>query len=604
MTRTLDTQVAVVGAGPVGATVANFLGLYGVDTVLIERCPQVIDYPRAVGMDDECLRSFQAVGLADELAKDMIQNVPLRFFDARGRSFADVRPATREYGWSRRNIFLQPACERVLRRGLGRFPCVQTLLGHDAIRLHQDDLGVELEVLAPGDEHLRIRARYVVAADGGRSTIRDLLGVPLEGDTHPRKWVVIESDTDPLDAPYTGLHCDPARPYVSIRLPHDGRRWEFMLFPGEDSEEMLKPGKVRELLAPHVEDPARLNIIRARVYTHHSRIAQRFTVGRVCLAGDAAHLMPPWAGQGLNTGIRDATNVAWKIAAVIQKGADPGILASYDAERRPHAQAMIDLSTTLGRILIPTSRQVAAARDLAFRSVVWAPTVKTWILQMRFKPMPRYANGLVVSGERGRNSPVGRMFVQPLVEDAQGQAVRLDDTLGPWFTVIGFGADPAEHLTDAQRDYLTQFGASLLKVTDSRAGRGQHMATSPGTQVIEDLEGHLREWFTRHAARFAVIRPDRYVAALADQTSLGAAINQLQILLEPSASGDSHQEVAAPGASAPSEQPQLCRAHPRLPDSIPGQRPARGTVTQRRAGHVRRDYPRRGRARAPGQRDR
>jgi 3-(3-hydroxy-phenyl)propionate hydroxylase len=537
LTSTLDTQIAVVGAGPVGATVANFLGMYGVDTLLIERCPQIIDYPRAVGMDDECLRSFQAVGLADELAGDMIQNVPLRFFDARGRCFADVRPVTREYGWSRRNIFMQPACERVLRRGLGRFPNVQTLLGHDAIRLHQDDLGVELGVLAPDDERLRIRAEYVVAADGGRSTVRDLLGVPLEGDTHPRKWVVIESDTDPLDAPYTGLHCDPARPYVSIRLPHGCRRWEFMLFPGEDSEEMLKPGKVRELLARHVTDPARLNIIRARVYTHHSRIARRFTVGRVCLAGDAAHLMPPWAGQGLNTGIRDATNVAWKIAAVVTKGADPGILASYDTERRPHAQAMIDLSTTLGHILSPTDRRVAAARDLAFRSIVRAPVVKNWVLQMRFKPMPRYTDGLVVSGERGRNSPVGRMFAQPLVENGHGQAVRLDDTLGSWFAVIGFRADPAEHLTDAQRDYLTGLGASLVKVIDSRAGRGQRTAAHPGTQVIEDLEGHLRDWFTGHATRFVVIRPDRYVAAHADETSLGAAINRLRGLLEPGAAG-------------------------------------------------------------------
>jgi 3-(3-hydroxy-phenyl)propionate hydroxylase len=535
LTRTLDTQVAVVGAGPVGATVANFLGLYGVETVLIERCPQVIDYPRAVGMDDECLRSFQAVGLAGELARDMIQNVPLRFFDARGHCFADVRPATREYGWSRRNIFLQPACERVLRSGLGRFPSVQTLLGHDVIRLRQDDLGVELEVLAPGDEHLRIRAEYVVAADGGRSTVRDLLGVPLEGDTHPRKWVVIESETDPLDAPYTGLHCDPARPYVSIRLPHGGRRWEFMLFPGEDNEEMLKPGKVRELLKPHVTDPARLNIIRARVYTHHSRIARRFTVGRVCLAGDAAHLMPPWAGQGMNTGIRDATNVAWKIAAVISKRADPGILASYDTERRPHAQAMIDLSTTLGRILSPTSRQVAAARDLAFRSVVWAPAVKTWILQMRFKPMPRYTDGLVVSGEDGRNSPVGRMFVQPLVETAHRQAVRLDDTLGSWFAVLGFGVDPAEYLTDAERDYLIRLGATLIKAIDSRAGRCQRTDTRQGTQVIEDLEGHLREWFTRYGTRFAVIRPDRYVAAVADETSLGAVVSQLRTSLEPGA---------------------------------------------------------------------
>jgi 3-(3-hydroxy-phenyl)propionate hydroxylase len=184
---------------------------------------------------------------------------------------------------------------------------------------------------------------------------------------------------------------------------------------------------------------------------------------------------------------------------------------------------------------------VAAARDLAFRSIVRAPAVKAWILQMRFKPMPRYAGGLVVQGEGGRDSPVGRMFVQPFVENAHGQAVRLDDTLGSWFAVLGFGADPAGHLTDAQRGYLTQIGASLVKVTDSRAGRGQRAATYPGTQAIEDLEGHLREWFTRHATRFAVIRPDRYVTALADETSLGAAINRLRRLLEPGAA-DRNQE--------------------------------------------------------------
>jgi 3-(3-hydroxy-phenyl)propionate hydroxylase len=133
-----------------------------------------------------------------------------------------------------------------------------------------------------------------------------------------------------------------------------------MLFPGEDADEMTKPSGVRTLPKPHVADPGRLHIIRARVYTHHSRIASRFTVGRVCLAGDAAHLMPPWAGQGMNTGIRDAANLAWKVTAVVQDRARPGILDSYDAERRPHAKAMIDLPAALGRILSPTSRQVAA----------------------------------------------------------------------------------------------------------------------------------------------------------------------------------------------------------------------------------------------------
>ena len=486
-------------------------------------------------MDDECLRSFQAIGLDSDLLPDIIQNVPLRFFDAHGRCFADIRPVTREFGWPRRNIFLQPLCERVLRAGIERYPSVSVLLGHNVVRLEQDRSGAQLGVLTPNGSTLRIRADYVIAADGGRSTIRQLLGVAFDGGTHARKWVVVECDNDPLEAPYTALHCDPRRPYVCIHLPHDYRRWEFMLFPGEDANEMLKPAKVRELLARHVTDPRQLNIIRARVYTHHSRIAARFTVGRVCLIGDAAHLMPPWAGQGMNTGIRDATNVAWKIAAIVQDRAHPSILETYDAERRPHAKAMIDLSTTLGWILSPTNRALATGRDLFFRAVTGAPTVKSWILQMRFKPMPRYDHGVVIADGRGR-SPVGRMVIQPSVETADGHSVRLDDVLGPWFAVLAYGTDPGEHLTHEQKGFLTAFDTSYVKVVESGSASAERVTRNPATVVVEDAEGHLREWFLRHAGRITIIRPDRYVAALTDESGLGPAIERLHRILCPNGS--------------------------------------------------------------------
>lgn len=358
-------QVAVVGAGPVGVTIANYLGRYGVRTVLIDRSEQIVDYPRAVGMDDECLRSFQGIGLADEMLADMIQNVPLKMFAADGRCLADIRPDSKEYGWPRRNIFMQQIAERTLRAGLGRYPHVRNLLGHELVRLEQDGTEVRLHLDGAQGQRALVHAEYVVGADGGRSTVREQLGIPLSGDTHPRKWVVIECDNDPLDAPYTGLHGDPKRPYVCLDLPYNYRRWEFMLFPGEDADAMLRPEKVCELLTGHVPDPTALNIIRARVYTHHSRVADRFVDGRICLAGDAAHLMPPWAGQGLNTGVRDATNVAWKMAAVVTGRAHPRILATYDTERREHARAMVNLSDTIGRLL---SRRVPRWRG---RATVW-----------------------------------------------------------------------------------------------------------------------------------------------------------------------------------------------------------------------------------------
>jgi len=523
-------SVAIVGAGPVGTTAANLLGGYGVDTLIIDQEPDIAAYPRAIGVDDESLRTFQSAGLADEVLRTAIQNVPLKFFDAAGRCLADIRPTRRDLGWHKRNIFMQPTAEAVLRRGLERFPHVRTGFGTRLLELEQDGDGVSLLVTDRLGEARQVRADYVIAADGGRSPVRGLLGIPLEGSTHPRKWVVIDCAADPLDAPYTALHCDPRRPYVCARLPDDHRRWEFMLFPGEDAEEMLAPDRVNLLLSCHLEDADSAQVLRARVYTHHSRIAGRFFEGRVALAGDAAHLMPPWAGQGLNTGIRDAANLCWKLAAIVRGQADPSLLATYDEERRPHAKAMIELSDMLGRILAPRRRSVARVRDLVLRAASAAPAVRAWILEMRFKPAPDYRDGFVArAGEGGDPPGVGRMLPQPMVETADGEQVRLDEVLGPWFAILGFGCDPLARLTGDERDAAHRFRPRVVKVVESRAGarhRGQPCA-SRDSLVVEDVDNHLRPWFRAHGRDIALVRPDRCVAALTDPDGLGPTLSSL-----------------------------------------------------------------------------
>ena len=525
------TQVAVVGAGPVGAMTANLLGCYGIETVLVDRATEIVDYPRAIGVDDEALRTFQAAGLVEPVLADTIQNVPLRFFDARGRCFADVRPTTREYGWYRRNVFVQPQAERALRAGLERFPHVHTLLGHEVVGLAQTGDAVTLDVRAADGTRSRLRADYVVGADGGRSTVRELLGVPLEGDTHPRRWVVVDCANDPLDAPFTGLHCDPRRPYVCAHMPHDHRRWEFMLFPGEDSGDMLAPSKILELLGHHVERPEELEVVRARVYTHHSRLASRFVVGRVLLAGDAAHLMPPWAGQGMNTGFRDAANLSWKLAACLLGRAAPGLVATYETERRAHARSMIDLSTRLGRILSPTRTSTARARDVVLRAATVAPGVRSWVVEMRFKPVPRYEDGVVVPARRPRREPasVGRMFIQPDVE-LDGRCAKLDEVLGSGFAVLGFECDPVGGLDQAGLDWLAGLGARVVRVVESRAGERHLRAEQrwPATVVVEDVESLLRAWFAVRTGNVVVLRPDRYVAALTTPQGLGSALATLR----------------------------------------------------------------------------
>ncbi|RQS94171.1 bifunctional 3-(3-hydroxy-phenyl)propionate/3-hydroxycinnamic acid hydroxylase [Burkholderia seminalis] len=521
------TSVAIVGAGPNGVAMANLLGLYGIATVIVEKAAEIVEFPRAVGIDDEALRMFQTAGLADELSRDIIQNVPLRMFKANGECFADIRPSIREFGWWRRNIFMQQLAERTLRAGLARYPHVSLRTSQEVVDVEQDDGGVTLQVRRADGRQYALQADYVVAADGGRSPMRELLGVTLAGTTHPIKWVVVDVKNAGLDQPCTALNCDPRRPNVCIYLPFDFRRWEFLVFPHEDEAAIAQPDSIRALIAPYVDDIDRVEIVRARTYTHHSRVAERFVVGRVAFVGDAAHLSPPWIGQGLNAGLRDVGNLAWKLAGIVRGALHPGVISTYESERRDHAKAMIDLADTFGAMLMPTSRLVAFLRDRVLGLVRFAPGLKDYILQMRFKPMPSYTRGIVLPGG---SDAVGRMIVQPDVETADGLRRKLDDVLGPWFSIVGWQCDPQACLSDDDRAYWTSLGATFVQVSRSRSGtsRDRRVTSVHGSACVEDVDNALAAWFDRHAGPLVVVRPDRYVAAQTDAAGMARATAAFQ----------------------------------------------------------------------------
>lgn len=314
-----DADVIVVGAGPVGLTISNTLGQYGVKVLLLEKGEELIDYPRAVGMDDECLRSIQGIGLAGTVQQHLTPYHWMRFVTASGRCFASIEPRTDDFGWSRRNAFNQPAVDRELMDGLKRFANVEVWMGAELEKFDQDATGVSLTVQHKGKVNA-LRCKYLVASDGGRSFIRTTLGIGFGGFTDTSKWLVVDIRNDPLGVPNIYMHSDPQRPYVSVALPDGVRRFEFMIFEDETEEQVTTPERMAELLAkvlPAHVDISRLDFIRKRVYTHNARIAERWKIGRIMLAGDAAHIMPVWQGQGYNTGMRDATNLAWKLAYVI-----------------------------------------------------------------------------------------------------------------------------------------------------------------------------------------------------------------------------------------------------------------------------------------------
>lgn len=529
MTEITHVPVLIVGAGPVGVSMANLLGHYGVETLLIDRSPAVLDYPRAVGLDDEAIRTFQAAGLAEPMLRDMIQNVPMRMYTAGKQCFAEILPSTREFGWFRRNLFSQPLGEETLRKGLLRYPHVSMQLGVELKTFTQDSEGVTVTVIDSMGQARQIRAQYLVGSDGARSTVREtVLNVPFEGKTHANKWVVIECDKDPLDAPYTALHCEPKRPYVCLRLPYGLRRWEFMLFPGEDEAQMLKPEKLNELLRSHVAHPESLNFIRARVYTHNSRVAQSFVLGRVCLAGDTAHITPPWIGQGLNAGIRDAFNLAWKLAWIVQGRLKPALLASYHDERHAHAKAMIDLADLFGAVLSQRNRFIAWMRDRFFMSIKNIPKFRDYVLQMKFKPMPRFSKGVVLnSGQAIQDEWVGRMFVQPNIEVEQGRTQKFDDVVGGRFALLTWRCNPLVNAPAELTEKLQQLKCVHLVGIRSRSSQAEldpSMVSPKGATVVQDLENDLHHWFRSKGVDWVLIRPDRFVAAVGLS---GDAVDQL-----------------------------------------------------------------------------
>ncbi len=507
---TVDADVVIVGAGPSGLTLANILGLQGVRVLVVDERDKLIDYPRGVGLDDESLRTFQSIGLIDQVLPHTVPNQILRFFDADRRLLAEMAPPDARFGWPKRNGFVQPMVDAELYAGLGRFEHVEVRFGH---RMHtctetSDGVTVEFDSGQPA-----VSARYVVGCDGGRSATRRLMGVSFDGTTSSTRWLVVDIANDPLGHPNSEVGADPRRPYVSIAIAHGIRRFEFMIHPHESDEEADDPAFVRRMLGRLIPYPERVDMIRHRVYTHHSRIAGSFRKGRLMLAGDAAHLMPVWQGQGYNSGIRDAANLGWKLAAVVTGKADDALLDTYDAERRKHARAMIDLSTMVGRVISPTNRKVAALRDRVIHAASAVPSLKRYVLEMRFKPMPRYQQGAVYHHQHAApNSPTGTLFIQPRVDTRDAQNVLLDEVLGTGFAVLCWSNNLRAVLGNDTFEQWKALGARFVEV------RPISQLRWPGHDdadviVVGDRSGALKSWFDVYTDSVLFLRPDRCIAA-------------------------------------------------------------------------------------------
>jgi 3-(3-hydroxy-phenyl)propionate hydroxylase len=508
----VPNAVVIVGAGPTGLTAANLLGLAGIHTLILERNASVSDYPKAISLDDEGLRICQAMRLGDAMNNHTLLGIDAHYISG-NRLIAKVSPTSRRNGHPLISTFFQPEFETMLLRGLRRFPHVKLCFQHTVESFEQDEHGVDVFVRTPDGQLSKIRCAYLLACDGGASTIRHMLGVPMHGTTYAQRWLVVDciDDDDPSTA--ARFFCNPQRPSVTVPSPHGGRRWEFMILPGETEDILLKRENVSALIR-QAGGTLQPQIVRQRIYSFHAIRAASFSQGHIFLLGDAAHMMPPFGGQGLNSGLRDAHNLCWKLSMVLNGLANPRLLDSYHTERSHHVAQMIAVSSLLGRIVMPRKRSLALCRDAILLSLNAIPAIRTSIREAKPKPQPRYKEGwFLFTGIRASRALAGSMLPQPEIALQPGHHLLLDELLGDGFTIIRLHDNPSEAFAP-----LTH---NLWKRLQMR-----FVCVSPN----EDAE------FTRFLRNkrdlFVLVRPDRHILGVFDEQHADQFVEKLERLLK------------------------------------------------------------------------
>ena len=479
-------DVAIIGCGPVGAMAANFLGRAGLSVLVLEKEHELHPLPRAVHLDHEMMRLFQSAGVIDRVAADMRDTDGHIHIGAdRGviRYMGTVGLA-RPFGWSNDYFFYQPELEAHLRAGFADLPNVELRLGATFTSLEQAGGQVALRYWQDG-KSASATARWAIACDGAHSPVRKELGVALDDLAFDEPWLVVDAEVDgpvafpdlsgvPADADLQRLSvmmCDPRRPATIVPGRGNHRRWEFMLLPGEDDAAMMAADKVGELVGAWMKDvPHR--ILRATTYHFHGLVAERWQVGNVFLAGDAAHQTPPFFGQGMCHGLRDVANLAWKMAAIAIDGADPAILATYQPERDPHVRAVIGAAVAAGRYICELEPAKAAARDASLRANSATDTRET-----AADLIPAIASGVVLTGSPG----AGARFIQPRLVNGR----LLDDVIGGGWRLFLRGHAPG----------------------DAFAGNG---VTRINAATLDD-GGAVLGWLDAHGVDAMLLRPDHYV---------------------------------------------------------------------------------------------
>lgn len=487
----IETDVLIAGYGPVGETLACLLGKAGVKALVVERDREVYRFPRAAHFDHEIMRIWQKLGITDAVLPWTRQMYEYEFRNAAGDVLLrfDQRGVEAPSGWAPSYMFHQPAIEEALRKRVEDFPCVKVRLGTSLKSIDANTAdGVTATISGDGKDE-QVRAKFLIGCDGGGSFTRRQIDGELFDYGFDEPWLVIDTIAkDEEGLPPFGIQsCDPKRPTTVMPMSPLRRRWEFMLKPDETPEAMLDDAKIAELLKPWTK-PGQVELIRKAVYRFHGLVTKTWRNKSVLLAGDSAHQMPPFMGQGMCSGIRDADNLAWKLIAVLRGEANDTLLDTYQQEREPHVRAIIESAIGMGRIVCVQDPQAAAMRDQGMTAARAAQTAPTPL-----PGLPALAAGFLHQSKRA-----GEILPQTAqAKLANGQRGKLDDLLTEGFVL------------------LTKQAANDLPPNVKQFILGSD---------ITDETGRLDKWLEETGATAALVRPDRYVFGTGNANELAGAL--------------------------------------------------------------------------------
>jgi 2-polyprenyl-6-methoxyphenol hydroxylase-like FAD-dependent oxidoreductase len=515
-------DVLIAGWGPTGMIAANVLGRAGRRVAVFERYRGLYPLPRVGGVTDDILRVFQELGFADEVQPHTYIPTTYEMHHDNEVIFASPLSANAAHGWPQLTSVFQPFFEAQLDRAAKSAPSVDVFQNSTVIGLSQTAGAVELTIEdASSKEQRRVEGRYLIGSDGGNSFVRRALDLPSEHFGFEQDWLVVDAEIKRPRAEWPSLVqlCNPEQPGMAMQLGRHHRRWAFMIMPGETKEEATEPQSVWRRLGvlkgPSRATPDDVSLIRHASYRFTSLLARDWRVGRIFVAGDAAHQMPPYLGQGMTSGVRDGYSLAHKLNLVLAGRASENFLDSYELERKPNCRNALEESVRVGRVVNERDPIKVAKRDADLKTAQ-AQTTK----QLVGYRAPGLERGFI--GRAGSARGAGEIFVQGIV-DRNGMRGRFDDVIGRGFMIMARQGDARAALSDEQRGFWSSLGGRIVTFGDAQRSGDAH---------FEDSDG----WYGKHMDEFGcdvvVKRSDFYVFGMyASVAELPTALDDMRAQL-------------------------------------------------------------------------